>query len=135
MGSHFWLAVAAYLLPTFPLGYAWHLKTFRRQYAELGLYREEVIVPFGLTSMMIQALVFASVYPRLFGAGSEQWLSNGLLFGLGCGILAWSFAVLPAAAKYRMHSIRQFMVLETAFTIGQYLIVGPLIALAWRGAA
>ena len=24
----YWLAVLAYVLPTFPLGYFWHLKTF-----------------------------------------------------------------------------------------------------------
>ena len=29
MSSRFWLAVAAYVLPTFPLGYFWHLSTFR----------------------------------------------------------------------------------------------------------
>ena len=64
-------------MPTFPLGYTWHLNTFRRQYAELGIYRDEVIVPFGLSSMMIQALIFACVYPRLFGTGNAQWMSNG----------------------------------------------------------
>jgi len=31
MDHRFWLAVAAYLLPTFPLGYLWHLTTFREQ--------------------------------------------------------------------------------------------------------
>lgn len=33
---------------------------------------------------------------------------------------------------YRMTSIRGFLTLETAFTAVQFLIVGPLIALAWQ---
>jgi hypothetical protein len=50
-------------------------------------------------------------------------------------IFAWSFAVLPVAAKYRMASVADFLLLETAFTLLQFLLVAPLIALAYRGAA
>jgi hypothetical protein len=52
--------------------------------------------------------------------------------GASFGLLAWSFAVLPVAAKYRMASVQDFVVLETAFTIVQFVIVSPLIALAYR---
>ncbi|HQR22420.1 MAG TPA: hypothetical protein PKV98_16250, partial [Burkholderiaceae bacterium] len=48
------------------------------------------------------------------------------------GVMAWSFAVLPVAAKYRMTSVQDFMVLETAFTVLQFAVVSPLIALAHR---
>ena len=132
MSTPFWLAVAAYLVPTFPLGYFWHLKTFRLQYQRLGLYRDQVIIPFGLGSMIIQAVIFAWVYPRLFSTAPAEWLSQGLRFGFGAGLLAWSFTTLPVAAKYRMTSIRGFLTLESAFTAVQFLIVGPLIALAWQ---
>lgn len=69
MNQSFWLAFAAYLLPTFPLGYFWHLTTFREQYERLDIYREHVIIPFGPASMVLQALVFAWLYPRLFMSG------------------------------------------------------------------
>src|SRR5215475_7423235 len=35
----FWLGVAAYLLPTFPIAYVWHLVLFASAYEALGIYR------------------------------------------------------------------------------------------------
>jgi len=49
--------------------------------------------------------------------------------------MAWSFVVLPVAAKYRMTSVSSFFVLETAFTAVQFAVVSPLIALVWRAPA
>jgi hypothetical protein len=131
MDKRFWLAILAYLLPTFPFGYVWHLVAFADQYRQLAIYRDEVIIPFGLASMAIQAGLYAWVYPRLFGAGTS-WSRGALGFGFVFGSLAWTFAVLPVAAKYRMASIADFLVLETAFTFLQFLVVSPLIALAYR---
>jgi hypothetical protein len=132
MPSAFWLAVAAYLLPTFPLGYFWHLKTFRSHYDRLAVYREPMIIPLGLSSMILQAFLFAWLYPQLFSTARDAWLTSALQFAGVFGVLAWTFAALPAAAKYRMSSAREFLTLETAFTALHFLIVSPLIALAWR---
>lgn len=134
MSTSFWLAAAAYLLPTFPLGYFWHLKLCRERYERLEMYRAEVIIPFGLATMIIQALVYAWLYPRLFDTSAAAWPASALQFGAIFGLLAWSLAVVPVAAKYRMTSVAEFLRLETAFTVLQYAIVSPLIALAWRGA-
>ena len=133
MNRRFWLALAAYVLPTFPLGFFWHLSTFAENYRQLAMYRDDVIIPLGLSSMVIQGLVFAWAYPRLFSTATEQWLASALKFGLIFGTLAWSFLVLPVAAKYNMTSVSSFMILETGFTILQYAVVSPLIALAYRG--
>jgi hypothetical protein len=57
---------------------------------------------------------------------------SGMKFGVVFGVLSWSFTTLPVAAKYKMSSVRSFMMLETAFTAAQFLAVAPLIALAWR---
>lgn len=135
MNSSYWLSVAAYLVPTFPLGYLWHLTTFREQYERLALYREQVIIPFGLISMILQALLFSWMYPRLFDTGRDAWLRSAAEFALAFGALAWSFTTLPVAAKYRMASVRSFMLLESAFTVVQFLVVAPLVALAWRDGA
>lgn len=132
MNKSFWLAVLAYLLPTFPLGYFWHLVTFAERYHQLNMYRDDVLIPLGLASMVTQALLFAWAYPRLFGHHVASWRSGALRFGLFFGVLAWSFAVLPVAAKYRMSSVSDFMVLETLFTILQFAIVSPLVAFAYR---
>jgi hypothetical protein len=130
--TRFWLAVAAYLLPTFPLGYLWHLVLFQEQYHELHLYRADVIIPLGLTAMMIQALAFAWVYPMLFATSRDAWLQNAVRFFALFSLLAWSFTTLPVAAKYQMASITSFMTLETSFTLIHFLVVSPLIALAYR---
>jgi hypothetical protein len=132
MKRSFGLAVLAYLLPTFPLGYVWHLVAFKEAYERLELYRAEVMIPLGLASMGIQALLFAWAYPRLFSTRREDWLRSALRFGAVFAALAWSFTTLPVAAKYQMSSVPDFMKLETAFTLLQFAIVSPLIALACR---
>lgn len=130
--ARFWLAVAAYLLPTFPLGYVWHLELFHKQYQALELYRREVIIPFGLASMAIQAVLFAWIYPRLFSTRREAWLVSAARFFSVFSVLAWSFTTLPVAAKYQMTSVGSFLALETAFTLVHFLLISPLIALAYR---
>lgn len=132
MSLPFWLAVLAYLLPTFPLGYFWHLKTFKRTYDELGMFRDEVIIPMGFASMLLQALLFAWAFPRLFPTGPGAWLAGSFGFFVFFGLLSWSFLVLPVAAKYRMTSVSRFMALESAFVALQFLVVSPLIALAYQ---
>jgi hypothetical protein len=134
MKRSFWLSALAYVLPTFPLGYAWHLVTFKEAYDRLELYRAEVIIPFGLASMLVQAVIFAWLYPRLFSTRREDWMASALRFAGVFAPFAWSFTTLPVAAKYHMSSVTSFLMLETGFTILQFLITAPLIALAQRGA-
>jgi hypothetical protein len=128
----FWLGVAAYLIPTFPIAYAWHLVVFAPAYEALGIYRPDPIIPFGFASMLIQAVAFSWAYPRLFPQRGRGVLKRGLLYGLALGILSWSFTTLAVAAKNIMISVPAFVQLETGFTLLQFLIVGPLIALAYR---
>jgi hypothetical protein len=91
-----------------------------------------VIIPFGLASMLVQAALFGWLYPRVFDTARDAWVASAAEFGLVFGLLAWSFTTLPVAAKYRMSSIRSFLLLESAFTLVQFGLVAPLIALAWR---
>ena len=48
-----------YLIPTFVLGFVWHLVAFKGYYDALAIYRKDVIIPFGFLSMSIQAALFA----------------------------------------------------------------------------
>jgi hypothetical protein len=135
MGGSYWLAVAAYVFSSFALSYAWHLTAFAPRYHELGLYREDVIFPLGEGSWVIQGLVFAWAFPHLFSTADDQWLLSGLKFAAVFGVLAWSFLVLPVAAKGKVSSVKNYVVLETAFTALQFIIAGLLIAAAYRGVA
>ncbi len=134
MNTSYWLAVAAYVFPSFALGYSWHLTTFAAKYHELGLYRQDVIIPLGLSSMIIQGMFFAWVYPLLFSTAGDHWLLSAAQFATIFGVVAWSFLVLPVAAKNKMTSVPKYMALETAFTAIQFIVTGLLIALVYRGA-
>lgn len=131
MSKRFWLAVLAYVLPTFPLGYVWHLILFEDYYAALQIYRGDVIVPLGLASMLIQALLFAWLYGKAFAEQPGGWLARGLRYALTGGLLSWSYTTLAVGAKNLMASVPDYILIETAFTIGQWIIVGPLTAIAF----
>jgi hypothetical protein len=127
----FWLGFLAYVVPSFATAYIWHLVAFAPAYHDLAMYRADVIIPFGLLSMFIQGAAFSFVYPRAFSdRGRVVW--NGLLYGGALALLSWSFTTLAVAAKNVMTSVPTYMVLETGFTLVQFAIVGPLIALAYR---
>jgi hypothetical protein len=128
----FWLGVAAYLVPTFPIAYAWHLVVFVPAYDALHIYRPDPIIPFGFASMVIQGIVFSWAYPRLFPRRGRKIFAPGLMYGLALALLSWSFTTLAVAAKNTMVSVPTYMMLETGFTALQFLIVGPLMALAYR---
>lgn len=130
--SGFWLGVAAYLVPTFPIAYVWHLVLFAPAYDALGIYRPDPIIPFGFASMVIQGIIFSFAYPRLFPARGSAIFRPGLAYGLALAMLSWSFTTLAVAAKNIMSSVPLYVLLETGFTLLQFAIVGPLIALAHR---
>jgi hypothetical protein len=130
--SSFWLGVAAYLAPTFPIAYVWHLVLFAPAYEALGIYRPDPIIPFGFASMVIQGIVFSWAYPRLFPGRGNAIFRPGLAYGLALAVLSWSFTTLAVAAKNIMGSVPLYVELETGFTLLQFAIVGPLIALAHR---
>ncbi len=126
------LAVLAYMLPTFPLGYLWHLTVFAEYYRSLRVYREDVIIPFGIVSMLIQGVVWAVMYRRLFGG--ESIMQGAWKFASLAAPLAWSFMALAAAAKHQMTSPFAYLGIETCFIILHYAIVSPLMAAVYRNA-
>lgn len=127
----FWLGFAAYVVPSFAIGYTWHLVFFAPMYHDLAIYRDDIIIPFGLLAIFIQGTVFSWVYPRVF-TDRNPVLKNGLLYGLGMALLSWSFTTLAVGAKHVMASVPTYLALETAFTVVQFAVAGPLIALAHR---
>ena len=130
--SSFWLGLAAYLFPTLPIAYVWHLVMFAPTYDALGIYRPDPIIPFGFASMVVQGIIFSWAYPRLFPARGGAILRPGLAYGFALAVLSWSFTTLAVAAKNIMSSVPTYLLLETGFTLLQFAIVGPLIALAHR---
>ena len=134
MTKQFWLGVLAYLVPSFPLAFFWHTAWFKPVYDGLGVYRPDMIVPFGFASMVIQGLVYSWVYPRLFPNRGRAWFGNGIRYALGLTLIVWTYTTLAVGAKHVMTSVPDFVRIETAFTLAQFLLTAPLIALAWRRA-
>lgn len=124
------LTMAAYVVPTFLLGFVWHLVLFAQYYEGLRIYRPDVIIPFGLGSMLLQGGIFAWAYPKL--VERPQQVGTGLKFAGLAALLSWSFTTLAVAAKHPMTSIGGFVAIETGYTALQFLLVGPLLALASR---
>ena len=123
-------AILAYLVPTFLLGFVWHLVLFEGYYDRLAMYRDDILIPFGLFSMLIQAILYAWLYDKAFAARPGTWLSRGLSYAVVGSLLSWSFSTIAVAAKNVMTSVPDYLVIETAFTAVQWIIVGPLTALA-----
>jgi len=134
MKMRFGLGVLAYLVPTFALGFVWHLMLFKDDYERLAIYRKDIIIPFGFLSMLIQAFVFAWVYQHTFAQRNASPLSRGLRYAAFGALLSWSFTTIAVAAKNVMTSVPDYLVIETAFTAVQWIMVGPLTAHAFSRA-
>ncbi len=132
MTKRFTLTLLAYLVPTFILGYVWHLVVFHDTYLRLSIYRPDPIIPFGFGSMVLQGLVFAWAFPRLFDTARAAWVGSAWRAGLAYAVLSWSFTTLAVAAKHPVASVPDFMLIQTAFTVVQFVLVAPLMALAGR---
>jgi hypothetical protein len=124
------LAVLAYLVPTFALGFVWHLVLFESYYDALAIYRHDIIIPFGFLSMLIQAAIFAWIYEKAFARQHGSMMSRTVAYGAVGAVLSWSFTTLAVAAKNMMASVPSYLLIETAFTLVQWMMVAPLTALA-----
>jgi hypothetical protein len=127
------IGALAYLVPTFALGFVWHLVLFKDYYDALAMYRHDVIIPFGFLSMSIQAVVFAWIYDEFFARRDMSPGARGLAYAAFGAVLSWSFTTIAVAAKNVMSSVPDYLLIESAFTAAQWAIVGPLTALtaAW----
>src|SRR5690349_24847733 len=83
------LTMLAYLVPTFALGFVWHLILFARYYERLAMYRHDVIIPFGFLSMLIQAAIFAWFYDAVFVRRGGTVLGRAAAYAVAGAILSW----------------------------------------------
>ena len=123
-------AVLAYLVPTFALGFVWHLVLFESYYEALAIYRRDIVVPLGFLSMLIQAVIFAWLYDLGFAARRGRLWAKAFAYGAVGATLSWSFTTLAVAAKNVMASVPDYLLIETAFTIVQWSLVAPITVVA-----
>jgi len=126
----FVLAVIAYIVVTFAVAASWHLLFFKDLYDQLAIFtRKEPLIPLGVVSIIMQALVLAYLYPLLYRGGSP--VKQGLKFGLLTGVLMASIAVFAEAGKQNVSSLTTWLVFETAYYLLQFGALGVIIGLIY----
>ena len=113
----FWLGIAAYLVPTFPIAFVWHLVLFEPNYRALQIYRADPIIPFGLAAMLIQMAVSRS---REYGADE----TGAKLVGYPDGL---------ASALRKLHVASQRIPMPASPSTAHLFIVNPLSGRGFAG--
>ena len=122
----FAVSTVVVLVVMFAFAATWHLVAFKALYARLAIYtRAEPIIPLGLASMLIQALILAYLFPVF--AADRPSVTAGLAFGLLMGVLIGSVGVLAEAGKQNVTSLPTFLALESAFYLIQYSVLGGIL--------
>ena len=117
----FLLAVLAYFLVTMATAYPWHVLLFHDKYVAMGAFtRGEPIMAFGVTAVLVQAIVFAYFYPLFYRhVGGGNPLLRGIQFALFLGLTVWTVMVFATAAKFRIEPVVDFIMLATVFQLIQ----------------
>ena len=126
----FVLGVLAYGVPTFALGFVWHLVLFEDYYRALHIYRDDIIIPFGFLAIFTQGILFAWIYDKAFTPSATSFGRRSLAYGVWGALLSWTFTTIAVAAKNVMVSVPNYLLIETAFTLVQWSMVAPLTVLA-----
>jgi hypothetical protein len=116
-------ATLVYVIISMILGMAWHFVFFKELYDSLGIYnRTEPIIPLGLTSMLVQGLIMAHLYPRWYRNG--QPIVEGIKFGLFMGAFLFSVSTLANGAKIQVNSMSTWLAIQTEFHLVQFTLFG-----------
>jgi hypothetical protein len=63
-----------------------------------------------------------------------MWEDSHISYAVFGAVLSWSFPPLAVAAKNVMTSVPHYLVIETGFTVVQWIMVGPPTAFAFSRA-
>jgi hypothetical protein len=127
------VTVLAYVATTFAVQGVSHFGINAAHYAAISIMRAEPIVAMGLTSMLIQGLIFAWLYPT-FAAGAST-IRNGIAFSWALGGFLASYILLGEAGKYAIPSIPSWIAVEGSTAFVQYTLFGVWLGLIHRAAA
>ena len=97
------LTVLAYVASTFGVQGTSHFALNKDYYAAIPIMRQEPIVAMGITSMIIQGLIFAWLFPVFLRPASP--VKSGVVFSLTIGAFLASYIVLGEVGKYAVPSV------------------------------
>lgn len=124
------LAVLAYAVPSMLLAVPWHLRWFKQEYHDFGIYtRADPIIALGLATMLMQGIVIACLYPRWYRGGTPAW--EGIKFALHIGLFLYSVSTLAIIAKVEVANPWHFVFLSGLFHTIQFTVAGVAVGLAF----
>jgi len=124
------LATISYVVLTMSIAYPWHMIWFHELYIEIGAYtRPDPIVPLGMSSMLMQGLIIAYLYPYYYSGGRP--IVEGIKFSLIMGAIVYSVMGLAMVAKVNINPISTYLVYNLAFQLIQYTITGIALGLIY----
>src|SRR4029450_9839305 len=104
------LTVLGYVLTTFAVQGTSHFVVNADHFAATSIMRAEPLIPLGITSMVIQGLIFAWLYP-VFANGTST-LRKSIVFSWLIGGFLASYIVLGEAGKYAIPSLSSWIAVE-----------------------
>ena len=123
------LGALAYILPSMPLGYFWHLTVFKKQYDKWQYFPAGRSVPLAFIAMVIQGTILSVTYAIL--PIEHASVVHIFAFASIMGIFFWSRVVVPSMASHVTTRTPGFFFLETAYLIGQYALFGALLCVVY----
>ena len=122
--------IIAYVICTFGVQGANHFAINKEHYAAMTVMRVEPVIAMGITSMLIQGLIFALLFPTFNRSGSA--VKNGIVFAWAIGGFLASYIALGEAGKYAIPSISSWFIVESVAAFVQYTLFGALLGLIHR---
>lgn len=129
----FMFAVVGYFVVTMVVAYPWHMLLFHDVYMAMGAFtRLEPIMPFGISAIILQGIVFAYFYPLFYKhKNGGNPVLRGTQFCLFMGLTVWSVMVLATVAKFNIEPVFDFVLFGTVFQLIQFTLVGILVGLIY----
>jgi UDP-N-acetylmuramyl pentapeptide phosphotransferase/UDP-N-acetylglucosamine-1-phosphate transferase len=119
------LTVLAYVVVTFGVQGTSHFAINAEHYAAIPIMRAEPVIAMGVTSMVIQGLLFAWLFPIFNRRGSA--VRNGIVFSWALGAFLASYIILGEAGKYAIPSIPSWIAIEASTAFAQYTLFGAVL--------
>ena len=123
------LGALAYIVPTFPYAYFWHMKIFKKKYDKWQYAGSKPSPPLGLLSMIVQGAALSYGYSMLSAERSS--ILTGLAYAAFMGVFFWSAHVIAGMAKNEHCRNKGFFFMETIYLAGQFAIFGLLVSLIY----
>jgi hypothetical protein len=127
------LTVVAYVLTTFAVQGTSHFVINVDHFAAIPIMRAEPMIALGITSMVIQGLIFGWLY-TVYANGAST-LRKSITFSWLLGGFLASYIVLGEVGKYAIPSVSSWIAVEALAAFVQYTLFGVWLGLIHRARA